>query len=152
MTAQQSRKTVTARPVPGALAEGTAAFPYSMPVPGPRGDLRYENIVYSCEPGYRPLYLDLRIPGQAGQAPLIIWIHGGGWIYGSRRRLPPHLFGNAARTQPVVATPRMRGAEWDELLVGVLRRRVGRRCGLREGHRSAATNTTDCFGQPSPVV
>ena len=39
MTAQQSRKTVTARPVPGALAEGTAAFPYSMPVPGPRGDL-----------------------------------------------------------------------------------------------------------------
>ena len=103
MAAQQSRKTITARPFPGALAEGTAAFPYSMPVPGPRGDLRYENIVYSCEPGYRPLYLDLRIPGQAGQAPLIIWIHGGGWIYGSRRRLPPHLHGNAVHDQMIDA-------------------------------------------------
>jgi acetyl esterase/lipase len=103
MAAQQSRKTITARPFPGALAEGTAAFPYSMPVPGPRGDLRYENIVYSCEPGYRPLYLDLRIPGQAGQAPLIIWIHGGGWIYGSRRRLPPHLHGNAVHDQMIEA-------------------------------------------------
>ena len=34
-----------------------------------------------------------------GPHPLIIWIHGGGWIYGSRRRLPPHLFDNAIHDQ-----------------------------------------------------
>ena len=31
--------------------------------------------------------------------PLIVWIHGGGWIYGSRRRLPPHLLDNAVHDQ-----------------------------------------------------
>jgi hypothetical protein len=65
MAAQQRKKTAACRPGPGALAEGTAAFPYSLPTHGPEGELRYENIVYSCEPGYRPLFLDLRIPNTA---------------------------------------------------------------------------------------
>jgi hypothetical protein len=59
MTAQQRRTTAAARLVPGALAEGTAAFPSALPTHGPESELRYENIVYSCEPGYRPLFLDL---------------------------------------------------------------------------------------------
>jgi acetyl esterase/lipase len=103
MAAQQGKKTAASRLVPGALAEGTAAFPYSQPTRGPAGDLRYENIVYSCEPGYRPLFLDLRIPQHGKPPALIVWIHGGGWIYGSRRRLPPHLFENAVQDQMIDA-------------------------------------------------
>jgi acetyl esterase/lipase len=75
------------------LTDGTAAFPFSAPRAGRLGELLYDNIVYSADPGYRPLFLDLRLPTPRGQRhPLIVWIHGGGWIYGSRRRLPPHLF------------------------------------------------------------
>jgi len=92
----RQRLTVGFNPVPGPLTDGTAAFPYPAPSIGPSGELRYDNVVYSCEPGYRPLFLDLRVPGSdAAPHPLIIWVHGGGWIYGSRRRLPPHLFDNA---------------------------------------------------------
>jgi acetyl esterase/lipase len=90
------RITVGVNPIPGPLTDGTAAFPYAAPSIGPSGELRYDNIVYSCEPGYRPLFLDLRLPAPVSAPhPLIIWVHGGGWIYGSRRRLPPHLFDNA---------------------------------------------------------
>ena len=89
------RLTVGVNPVPGPLTDGTAAFPYA-PAVAPSGELRYDNVVYSCEPGYRPLFLDLRLPAPApGPHPVVIWVHGGGWIYGSRRRLPPHLFDNA---------------------------------------------------------
>jgi acetyl esterase/lipase len=86
--------------VPGPLTDGTKAFPHPPPRLGRLGGLAYDNVVYSCEPGYRPLFLDLRIPRPGTEPhPLIIWIHGGGWIYGSRRRLPPHLFDNAVHDQ-----------------------------------------------------
>jgi acetyl esterase/lipase len=86
--------------VPGPLTDGTRAFPHPPPRLGRLGGLDYDNIVYSCEPGYRPLFLDLRLPRPTTDPhPLIIWIHGGGWIYGSRRRLPPHLFDNAVHDQ-----------------------------------------------------
>jgi acetyl esterase/lipase len=103
MTARQRRMAVTASPVPGPLAEGTSAFPIALPTLGRLGELWYENIVYSCNPGYRPLFLDLHIPQRGEKPPLIIWIHGGGWIYGSRRRLPPHLFENAVHDQMIEA-------------------------------------------------
>jgi len=90
--------------LPGPLTDGTGAFPHPPPRVGRLGGLEYDNIVYSCEPGYRPLFLDLRVPPQASAPhPLIIWIHGGGWIYGSRRRLPPHLFENGVHDQMVDA-------------------------------------------------
>lgn len=86
--------------VPGPLTDGTNAFPHPPPRLGRLGGLEYDNVVYSCEPGYRPLFLDLRVPrADTGPHPLIVWIHGGGWIYGSRRRLPPHLFDNAVHDQ-----------------------------------------------------
>lgn len=95
ISAQNPSATVTLNLMPGPLAQGTAAFPHPPPVVGRLGGLEYHDIVYSCEPGYRPLFLDLRVPGaRSSPHPLIIWLHGGGWIYGSRRRLPPHLFDN----------------------------------------------------------
>jgi acetyl esterase/lipase len=68
-----------------------------VPVKGGSGEFRYDNIVYSAEPGYRPLFLDLRVPQSASAefpCPLIIWVHGGGWLHGSRRRQAPNLHRN----------------------------------------------------------
>lgn len=82
---------------PGPLSAGTAAFPQSVPVTGGAGEVRYDNIVYSADPGYRPLFLDLRVPQSASveyPCPLIIWVHGGGWLHGSRRRQAPNLHRN----------------------------------------------------------
>lgn len=82
---------------PGPLAAGAAAFPQSAPVKGGSGEIRYENIVYSADPGYRPLFLDLRVPQFSNGGfpfPLIIWVHGGGWLHGSRRRQAPNLHRN----------------------------------------------------------
>jgi hypothetical protein len=93
-------RSVTVNLVPGPLTDGTRAFPHPPPRPGRLGGLEYDNVVYSCEPGFRPLFLDLRVPRPGtGPHPLIVWIHGGGWIFGSRRRLPPHLFDNAVHDQ-----------------------------------------------------
>ncbi|MFT4470525.1 alpha/beta hydrolase fold domain-containing protein [Arthrobacter sulfonylureivorans] len=68
-----------------------------MPVKGGSGEVRYDNIVYSAEPGYRPLFLDLRVPQSSSEdfpCPLIIWVHGGGWLHGSRRRQAPNIHRN----------------------------------------------------------
>src|SRR4051794_33495164 len=100
MNAEHRSATLALNLVPGPLTDGTAAFPHPPPTRGRLGELEYDNIVFSCEPGYRPLFLDLRVPGPRGRPhPLIIWIHGGGCIYGSRRRLPPHLFDHGVQDQ-----------------------------------------------------
>ena len=40
--------------------------------------------------GFRPLSLDLRTPDAAG-APLILFLHGGGWLRGSRKVFTPGI-------------------------------------------------------------
>jgi acetyl esterase/lipase len=40
--------------------------------------------------GFRPLSLDVRTPGAAG-APLIVFLHGGGWLRGSRKVFTPGI-------------------------------------------------------------
>ena len=40
--------------------------------------------------GFRPLSLDLRTPEAAG-APLVVFLHGGGWLRGSRRVFTPGI-------------------------------------------------------------
>jgi acetyl esterase/lipase len=46
------------------------------------------DIVYATRPGFRPLSLDLHRPEHDG-APVIVFMHGGGWRLGSRRVLCP---------------------------------------------------------------
>ncbi|WP_171041317.1 alpha/beta hydrolase fold domain-containing protein [Sinomonas susongensis] len=85
---------MTAMTEPGPLSQGTAAFPRPLPTDTSRGEALYENIPYSVEEGYRPLFLDLRVPAgatAAHPAPVVVWVHGGGWVYGSRRRQAPNL-------------------------------------------------------------
>lgn len=45
-------------------------------------------VVYAARPGYRPLELDLHTP-PGGPAPLIVFVHGGGWRVGSRTMFCP---------------------------------------------------------------
>ncbi|MEV0901505.1 alpha/beta hydrolase [Actinoplanes sp. NPDC049802] len=43
-------------------------------------------------PGYRPLTLDLfRPPGTGGPLPLVIWVHGGAWRFGTNKHDGPQL-------------------------------------------------------------
>lgn len=50
----------------------------------------YPDIPYQTLPGYRPLKLDLFLPPKSlaakGPRPLIVYVHGGGWMGGGPRR------------------------------------------------------------------
>jgi acetyl esterase/lipase len=48
----------------------------------------YSGLIYAEIPGYRPLLLDLHVPDDAVAAPVVVWIHGGGFTSGDRRYLP----------------------------------------------------------------
>ena len=56
---------------------------------------RVPDVVYCEVPGYRPLELDLYLPGArsrtGGPVPVIVHVHGGGWRRGSRREPLPVL-------------------------------------------------------------
>jgi acetyl esterase/lipase len=55
------------------------------------GSKRYEGITYAIAPGYRPLQLDVWVPASPTRPALVVWIHGGGWMFGDRRYLPETL-------------------------------------------------------------
>jgi acetyl esterase/lipase len=51
-----------------------------------RGVVGMPDLVYSVLPGFRPLRLDLyEPPGGSGPHPLVVFIHGGGWVSGHTR-------------------------------------------------------------------
>jgi acetyl esterase/lipase len=50
--------------------------------------LHYSGVTYAVAFGYRPLQLDLWVPDTAERPALVVWIHGGGWMFGDRRILP----------------------------------------------------------------
>jgi acetyl esterase/lipase len=66
-----------------------------LPPPEPRrqrdGSKRYDAVTYASVPGYRPLQLDLWVPASPSPPPLVVWIHGGAWLFGDRRQLPETL-------------------------------------------------------------
>ncbi len=76
---------VTALTLTGAAPEGG-----SLPPPPPPGG-SVQTITYA-EVGGTPLELDLYLPAPGGDpAPLIIWVHGGGWSGGSKFPAPYYL-------------------------------------------------------------
>ena len=46
-------------------------------------------VPYAALPGARPLELDLYLPPTDAQAPLVVFVHGGGWRLGSRHSAGP---------------------------------------------------------------
>ena len=50
------------------------------------GVVGFADLTYSVLPGFRPLRLDLyQPPGAPGSHPLVVFIHGGGWMSGHTR-------------------------------------------------------------------
>jgi acetyl esterase/lipase len=65
-----------------------------LPPPEPvvrEGVRHHVGATYAAPAGYRPLQLDLWVPASPAPAPLVVWIHGGGWMMGDRRYLPETL-------------------------------------------------------------
>jgi acetyl esterase/lipase len=59
--------------------------------PSPEDDVRFiGGLAYSAPIGFRPLLLDLYRPAVgADPAPLIVFVHGGGWLRGDRSMVSP---------------------------------------------------------------
>ncbi len=52
----------------------------------PGGVTSHADVVYSTLPGFRPMVVDIYMPTKkGGPKPLILYIHGGGWIAGHTR-------------------------------------------------------------------
>jgi acetyl esterase/lipase len=51
----------------------------------------------------QPLELDLLLPGAASPTPLVVWIHGGGWLSGSRSPLPSQVSALCSRGYAVAS-------------------------------------------------
>jgi len=51
----------------------------------PHGVTGLADVTYSVLPGFRPLVLDLYQPDGGAEHPLVLFIHGGGWIGGNTR-------------------------------------------------------------------
>ena len=63
------------------------------PVPHDRADgsRHFVGAVYAAVTGYRTLQLDLYVPAASVPVPLVVWVHGGAWLFGDRRFLPETL-------------------------------------------------------------
>nr|WP_243851277.1 alpha/beta hydrolase [Modestobacter marinus] len=62
-----------------------------MPPPrtGAGGVRVLSGVPFAALPGARPLELDLYLPAEDGPAPVVVFLHGGGWRLGSRRSAGP---------------------------------------------------------------
>ncbi|GGB23067.1 hypothetical protein GCM10011380_10930 [Sphingomonas metalli] len=82
--------------MPGAAGAQARDFPVAatpvledrfpiQPVAFPNGVKAYRDVTYQTLPGYRPQIVDIYVPASPGPHPLILYIHGGGWIGGHTR-------------------------------------------------------------------
>lgn len=55
------------------------------PVAFPRGVKGYRDVTYQQLPGYTPQIVDIYVPATRGPHPLVLYIHGGGWVGGHTR-------------------------------------------------------------------
>ena len=60
-----------------------------VPVTFPGGVKAFRDVVYQTLPGYRPQIVDIYVPATPGPHPLVMYIHGGGWIGGHTRHSGP---------------------------------------------------------------
>jgi acetyl esterase/lipase len=56
-----------------------------VPVAFPDGVKAFRDVTYQTLPGYRPQIVDIYVPSTKGPHPLILYVHGGGWIGGHTR-------------------------------------------------------------------
>ena len=75
-----------------------------------RGATTWTGLTYAQVPGFRPMVLDLHVPDSGGPAPVVMWVHGGGWAEGDRRLVPlqwgqQRLFQKLVDAGFAVATP-----------------------------------------------
>ena len=74
------------------LRQAVQPDPANQPLPAPQlrhpGTRSYSDIEFAAWEGYRPLLMDVHLPAAAGPAGLVVYVHGGGWMRGSRRRFP----------------------------------------------------------------
>ncbi|MDE2596646.1 MAG: alpha/beta hydrolase [Sphingomonadales bacterium] len=56
----------------------------------PHGVTSMADVVYQTLPGYRPQIVDIYMPARRGGAkPLVLYVHGGGWVGGHTRHAGP---------------------------------------------------------------
>ena len=90
-TAQSSGKEIADAAVIGASVQAVGADSFATTkVQFADGVTGYPDITYQTLPGYRPLKLDLFLPpasfAASGPRPLVVYVHGGGWMAGGPRR------------------------------------------------------------------
>ena len=54
-------------------------------IPFANGVKAYRDVVYQQLPGYIPQIVDIYLPATRGPHPLVVYIHGGGWVAGHTR-------------------------------------------------------------------
>ncbi len=66
--------------------------PFFLPVvrgTAPERAVSHIALTYGVVEGYRHLHLDVHVPAAAaGPVPLVVWMHGGAWLFGVRDLLP----------------------------------------------------------------
>ena len=69
--------------------------------PAPGDDVRFlGGLAYAAPIGFRPLLLDLYLPaGRGDGVPLVVFMHGGGWLRGDRSMVSPQLRGRGGRAR-----------------------------------------------------
>jgi acetyl esterase/lipase len=73
------------KPAVAAQVVSTDQFP-KLHATYPGGVTGHPDLVYSTVQGFRPITLDLYTPAKSGAAkPLVIYVHGGGWMGGTAR-------------------------------------------------------------------
>ena len=63
----------------------------------------FTGLTYAVAVGYRPLQLDVWVPDTHPPAPLVVYVHGGGFMFGDRRYLPETVRPDAVFEELVAA-------------------------------------------------
>jgi acetyl esterase/lipase len=86
-----SLRVVSDEQVPPAPSLAPYDEPASLPPPlvAENGSRTYADIEFARVLGFRPLRMDLVLPAGRGPFPVVVFIHGGAFMFGSRRGGPP---------------------------------------------------------------